>query len=353
MDDETRLVKLIIESKIKKEKHIPAVFVAEIFQRLQNIIYYIVDDLEENPTRRAGDFPNSVKERAELVISGMHIGSTDAELMLSDSQIGLFDNMTFGEKAISIADGLIQSVSKEDTGHGISAFIKNGLRQERIIREFEGIWPDEQSKYNVFLGFGKRDLTLLNPSHRHALRDLLQKPPENVEKSIIGRLMEVRVDQKRSFQIDAVEGPVICSYTPDLENRVIENIGRLVRIKGIMSLGRGGRYTLSLNNENSIEDLNVLPLDKVKIRGRSLDLGEPVLLNVSYEDDCYWVSNDKFHLRGFGPNLKTAIEDLVEEIEMLWDDYVEVRLEELSEDALDLRRKLIQVFGGESANANA
>jgi hypothetical protein len=353
MDDETKRVKLIVESNIKKRMPVSAVLVAEMFQRLQNIIYYIVDDLEGNPPRRAGDFPNSVKDRAELVISGMRIGSAEAELMLSDSQTGLPGSVTFGEKAISIAGGIVRKVTDEDSGLVLSNIIKNGLRQERVIREFEAIWPDEQSKYKINLSFGKSDVVQLNPSHRHILRDLLQKPPESVEKSVTGRLMEVRVDQRRSFQIDTAEGVVTCSYPSDLETKVVENIGKLVRIRGIMVLERSGKYTLSLDNENSLVDLKMLPLDKVKIRGKSLDLKEPILLDVSYEDDRYWVSNDEFHLRGFGFNLKVAIEDLVEEIETLWEDYVEVGLGELSEDAHDLRKKLILAFGGERANANA
>lgn len=132
----------------------------------------------------------------------------------------------------------------------------------------------------------------------------------------------------------------------------LESIGRLVRIRGIMALEKGGKYTLSLDNEKSIEDLILLPLDKVRIKGEYTDLKEPILLDVSYEKDQYWVSNDKFHLRGFGPNLKAAIDDLNEEIVTLWEDYVEVGLEELSDDALDFRKELLFVFGGERANAN-
>jgi hypothetical protein len=352
MSDETKRVKLIIESKEGKDKPVSAIFVAEMFQRLQNIIYYIVDDLEGNPSRKAGDLPNSVKEKAELVVKGIQIGSVEAELMLSDTQVGLPGRATLGEKAVSIADSFVQKVNEEDVSAVLSNDIKNKHRQNRIIQEFDAIWPDVQSKYILSLGLGKKDSLPLDPSHKHILRDLLSRPPEKVEKSITGRLMEIRVDQRRTFQIDTAEGPVTCSYAPDLEDKVIESIGRLVRIKGIMALEKGGKYTLTLDNEKSIEDLKLLPLDKVRIKGGYRDLKEPILLDVTYEDDQYWVSNDKFRLRGFGPSLKVAIEDLNEEIETLLDDYVEVGLEELSADALDFRKELLSVFGGERANAN-
>jgi len=353
MGDETKRIKLLVESKTRNNGQISALFVAGIFQRLQNILYYIVDELEGNPTRKAGDFPNSVKEKAELVISGMHIGSVEAELMISDSQMGLPGSVTYGEKALLIADEILVNVSQEkDIGHALSNTMKNDHRLTRVLRELDAIWPDEQSEYNVGLGFGKQGIMRLQPSHKHVFQNVLSRQPENVEKSVVGRLMEVRVDQRRSFQIDTFEGVVTCTYAQDLEDRIIENIGRLVLIRGVMALEKGGKYALRLVNEKSIEDLELLPLDKIRMKGRSLNLKESILLEVIYEDDQYWVSNDKFHLRGYGSTLKAAIEDLNEEIEILWEDYVETGLEQLSRDAMDFRKELIASFGGEKSNAN-
>jgi hypothetical protein len=353
MGNETKQIKLLIESKTKRNGPISALFVAGIFQRLQNILYYIIDDLEENPARKAGDFPSSVKEKAELVISRMDIGSIEAELTISDSQMGLPGNATYGEKALLIADEILVSISQENNiDHALSRTIKNEYRLARVLHEFDAIWPDEQSNYNVVLGFGKRDVMSLQPSRKNVFRNVLSKPPEKAEKSVVGRLMEVRVDQRRSFQIDTAEGVVTCTYAQDLEDRILESIGRLVLIRGIMALEKGGKYTLRLVSEKSIEDLKMLSLDKIRMKGRLLNLKEPILLEVIYEDDRYWISNDKFHLRGYGPTLKTAIEDLNEEIEILWEDYVETSLEQLSMDALDFRKQLIASFGGEKSNAN-
>ncbi len=342
MAGDTRRVIIHLESKIKKEKPVPALKVAEAFQRLQNVLYHIVDDLEGNPPRGRGDFPNSVKERCELVITKMIIGSVEAELAISDLQSGLPGEETFGEKAISITEKLVQAVSEEaDVGAMISGFIKNEHRMNRILSEFDFLWPDAQSNYNIGLNFRRTQTKFLDPVHKHVIRDLLSKPPEKTEKSAIGRLMEIRVDQKRRFQIDTSDGVVTCSYTPELEDKIVENIGRLIRVRGVMALEKGGRYTLSLEDDKSIEDLKYMPLYNIEIRGRNLDLKEPLDLDLLYEDDRYIVSNDKLHLMAVGPNLKDAIEGINEEIEILWEDYVEASLDELSEDAMEFRKKII------------
>ena len=51
------------------------------------------------------------------------------------------------------------------------------------------------------------------------------------------------------------------------------------------------------------------------------------------------------------PTLKAVVEGINEEIESLWEDYVEASLEELSRDALDLRGELVSAFGGETSDA--
>jgi len=72
-----------------------------------------------------------------------------------------------------------------------------------------------------------------------------------------------------------------------------------------MALERG-KYNLSLKDEKSLEGIDWLPLSDVKIVGKSIKLN-----------------------------------------------YVEAGLDELSQDALDLRRELISALGGESADVQA
>ena len=353
MTIEAKRIRVHIATKDKDHKPISVAIVAENFQKIQNIIYYIVDDLEGNVPRRGGDFPNSVKEKSELVLTGMSFGSIEAELTISNSQTGLPGEEMFGERAISIGNEIVQAITKDgDASAIVSRFIKNEQRSYRIFREFESIWPNDDSKYNIGLNFGLRQMVFLDPACKHVLRSILSRPTENAEKAVMGRLMEVRVDQKRSFQVDTIEGMVTCLYAPELEDKIVENIGRLVLVKGTMALERG-KYALSIRDEKSIEGLGWLPLSDVKIGGKSSKLKEPIYLDVSYENDNYILSNDKFHLRAEEPTLKTAMEEINKEIEVSWEDYVEASLEELSEDALDLRKELISAFGGESANAHA
>jgi len=82
---------------------IPAIYIAEMLQHIQNILYSIGDHLEGNAPRSKGDFPQSVKENCSLVVTGLNRGSIHAQMQIGDTQEGLFEAQTFGERAIDIA----------------------------------------------------------------------------------------------------------------------------------------------------------------------------------------------------------------------------------------------------------
>ncbi len=93
-----------------------------------------------------------------------------------------------------------------------------------------------------------------------------------------------------------------------------------------------------------IEPLRRKALYKIQLKDRIVSLMNPINLDVIYQDEQYIVTYDKLRLHFFAGNLKDAVEGINEEIEMLWEDYVEADEDELSEDAIELRDELISMF---------
>ena len=57
----------------------------------------------------------------------------------------------------------------------------------QIVREFESIWPNDDSKYNIGLNFSLKQMVFLDPACKHVLRSILSRPTENAEKAVIGK----------------------------------------------------------------------------------------------------------------------------------------------------------------------
>jgi hypothetical protein len=337
-----------VSFSISDANNVAAVQVAEIIQRLQNILYTIGDHLEGNEPRTRGDFPQSIKESCTLVITGLDMGSVHAEMQIGDAQTSLPGMQTLGERSIRIAgnflDVLNASSDKEELDSELHRLIDDPHRCNRILRGFDYIWPaNGQSQSEVSFVFGESSQNQLNPAQKAAVQSLLQKSPEEYEKEIFGRLTELRVDKKRQFHVDSTEGPIRCQYTSEIENVIVDSIGEFVRVRGMMTPTRSGTYILGVDDENSLETLPQYLLKTFRSDSSEKHLKEAVPIDLIFENDMYIAYNDNLGLLVAALSMKEAIEGINEEFIILWSEYVEVEVHELTDGAKNFRDKLIKL----------
>ena len=335
-----------ISFSITGEERIPATEMVGAIQHIQTVIYHIGDYLNGTPNRPKGDFPQVVKDQCTLFITNLEIGSVVAEMQIGDAQTGLpgLDG-TYGERAISLANDLIELISHDDASlESLHEKIENPHRVNKILKEIDAMWPNAQSKRSLNFGFGGNPRKRLNPDRKSVIQSLLHTPLEKYEKEVFGRVIEIRVDEKRKIQIDTPEGVIDCHYTPDIEDAVREVIGEFVTIRGMM-MPQKTKFILSIDNEVSIDHVLQYHLKTMEKDGIDIDLIEEVLIDVDFEDDYYIASNDDLGLLSAKPKMKQVIDEIQEELAVLWQEYVAVGESELTSSGKDLRKKLISIAG--------
>jgi hypothetical protein len=335
-------IELTIKSIKEPGAPIPAMLVAEKFQSLQNLLYVVGDFLEGNKYRTGGDFPNSVKEKFTLVVKDLEIGSVGATLGIADTQTGLSPQFpTFGERAIELTNEIVHiAQSDDDISDKIAEKIPEDQRAYRVIQEIDHLWPDAKSLYSIRLGLGKPRSFQLNPTRKPVIQRALRKIPEAAEKTIVGRLIQIRVDKKHECRIDTPEGEYSCHYTPEMEKAMKNYVGNVVSVIGQMA----EKNKIEISSENAIEQLPHLPLQEFNFKNRRIFLKEPILLDVQFEADEYILTNDLFHLLATASSLKRGIQAIEEELAALWDEYVEANPDTLTQDAIEFRSKLTSLF---------
>ena len=331
-------IELTIKSTKEPDSPIPALLVAEKFQSLQNLLYVIGDFLEGNKYRTGGDFPNSVKERFTLVVRDLKIGSVGATLSIADPQQGLFPKMpTFGEKAIELTNEIVHIAQSDDEiSEKIAEKIPEEQRAYRVIQEIDHLWPDNRSPFSVRLGLGQPRSFQLNPSRKIVIQRALRKVPEAAEKTVVGRLIQIRVDKKHECRIDTPQGEYSCKYTPELEKSIKNYVGNVVSIVGQMKESN----KIEISSEKAIEQIPHLPLREINFKNHHVILAEPLDLDILFEGDEYILSNDSFHLLATSSSLKSGIQEIEEELSSLWKEYVDVDPGTLTKDAIEFRLKL-------------
>jgi len=81
-------------------------------------------------------------------------------------------------------------------------------------------------------------------------------------------------------------------------------------------------------------------LDRVRIKGRIRKLAQGLEITVESDDDRLILSSEKFGLLVSAPTLEEGIAGISEEIDTLFEIYVDENIENLTPDAIKLRSSL-------------
>ncbi|MDD2665562.1 MAG: hypothetical protein PHD13_02110 [Methanocellales archaeon] len=302
-----------IEIKTKDDKKVPVTLAVDVFQRIQNILYSVSDHLKGNPFRPKGDFPSDVKEECSLVFSNIALGSMSAELQLSKSQMGLLGLDTCGEKALEKTNEIIETISIEDEPEeDLLKIIDSPKRLNRIVRELDQIWPEETAKYNISFAYKQRKRDF-HPNRKPIIKFLLSHPIEEYEKEMQGRIIEFRVDHKRQFEIDTPEDIIKGKYSPEIEDYVIQHIGGLVQVRGLMSVVNK-QHIFEIKDENAIEEINAIPIPNFLLDNKLVEFKQPLSIKIEFESEQYILSNDELKLLVIAKNIKDGLNEIKEEL---------------------------------------
>lgn len=108
--------------------------------------------------------------------------------------------------------------------------------------------------------------------------------------------------------------------------------------------GKTNLWDYGVQTPISLENpLSRLSISEVFINERKVKLSEPLSVKIQFEDQQYILSDDDLGLLAISGKLDNAVNEIQEEFSELWNEYVTCPEEELTEDAIALRAKLIRL----------
>lgn len=339
-DSKTIILNLV--GKENRQKNIPITVVADYLRRVQHILYLICDQVEKNPFRSCGDFPGSVKDKCELVVTDLSIGSVCAALSLASPQTGLFPEFPQpGIQAINIFGKLVNASASEDEDveTHFTHEIPDVSRARKLMREFRELIPEEQSDITVSLGAGEREPVVLSPRYRDRFQKALQHSAEDPEIEILGRLVEISVDKKRRLRVDTPIGEKLISYSPDVEPDLLQNVGRIVRFKATTNMKKSNAIA-HIDDDVTLVALERIPISELVIHGTTYVLDTPLEFEMEFEEEEYILTNCDLHLVVSCRRLKDCGRQVSEQMESLIDTYCSEPDEALTQDGREFRDRL-------------
>jgi len=113
----------------------------------------------------------------------------------------------------------------------------------------------------------------------------------------------------------------------------------------IEGLPTGGNVRIIVSSRDELSDSSYVILENLDIGGARIKLKKPFRLEYTYHNGLYDANNDEIRVSAVSKNLDDVIEIISEKIEILYDLYVNDVSMELTEDALELRKKLKGYLG--------
>lgn len=334
-----------ISSKNGQGKKIPLSIIANGFQKIQSLVYILGDQIEGNEFRSAGNYPNQVKERYELALSSLNIGSADSFIVPASSLQSLGHMLSPAEQAISLMNQVIYVISEYPEGKAdISEIIPDERRKRKFARELADFWPNEETQYIYEVGTETSPLIRLLPEKRNELlRIQKQYHPVHEVHDIYGRITSLNVNEKRKIIIETPKGDISGHYIQDIEGDLIDYLGSFVHFEAILIL-ENGKFHVEIDDTISIEHFEEFPLDYAEINNQKKRLLSPLTISVEYVDEQYHLENQEFLLETYATRFKDAMDNILDQFELLYLEYCTCDPNELTLDALDLRNSLMSYF---------
>ncbi len=355
MEENTKKIEVKIASKIKSQSAVSISIIADYLNTLQTIMYISGDFLEGNKYRTGGNFPNSVKKRCDLVVNDLNYGSFEATIALADPQTSLPfpefpDQGTIGERALKMTREIIEiSADHDDIASNIFDIMPDEFRVHRCLQVLDSIWPDEKSQFSLNVGFNKHRIKL-DPVRKPIIQQAIKKQPEKYQGKVTGRIIDIRVDRKRRCIIDTPDGEVNCKYEPEMQDVIFNNLTKLVIISGMIEQEKN-KFSIEFTDKSALEPIDSLSLSEVDFgEGNIKKFTHPLKIFAEYEDesDSYIITNEEFKLLAVAPNLKVGMEEINEELKILYEEYVNEDISNLTESAVQLREQLLILLGEDS-----
>lgn len=336
-----------ISSKNGEGKKIPLSVIANGFQKIQSLIYILGDQIEGNEFRSAGNYPNQVKERYELALSSLQIGSADSYIVPTSSLQSLGQMPSPAEQAISLMNKVFSVISESpDVNSDITNIIPDERRRKKFGRELADFWPDEETPYIYEIGNGASSLKRLIPAKRNEILQIQKQfRPVHESRDIYGRITDLNVNEKRKIIIETPEGEIFGHYIQDIEVDLIEYLGSFVRFEATLKLEKG-KFYVEIDDTITIERFEKYPLEYAVINNQKSRLSTPLVVSFEYVDEQYHLENQEFLLETYATRLKDAMDNILDQLELLYLEYVTCDLDELTPDAIDLRNSLVSYFEG-------
>lgn len=347
MGNQDRTLELRIVSIDSPDLHIPFSLLEKMLRFIQQALFHAGDYQAGWRPRKKGPFPKEVLEQCELFVTGFTLGSLHVNASLPEPDPLLLPEEDLGTKALHTMGAALYAVSNDDEA-GLATAIADRTHRTRFLKAVEGAMPDEAAPYglNLLIAHSASPVYLRPKTRQTILRLIHPEEARAEDRKIVGELVLLKISGGRNLGIKLDDGRVIvCHFTPDQENFITQQVvGSVVEVTGRASLAADGVI-------QTIDDVyDVVPVDfrplrikVITVGSRRFHLKKPISVELDFQDSVWSYEYLPLGIITCSPSRSEALSQFWEEFEFIWEEYAQERDENLTLDAQELKRHLLEL----------
>lgn len=311
---------------------------------MQRAIYLLAMDVEKVEVRGKDRVDGHLQATYEVRIGPLaegslvipaRIGNPSIDLFAPDKIRGVVEN--FGKA--------LDAIVRNDV-RAIGLLVPDRIRRQRFIEAVRGIIPKSGSRTRVRVeveGVAPIDLT---QREQERVRAMLRRSDQaQVSQTITGELIKIDFkDRKLTLRYLPSAREVACTYEEAVEEMLLENPRELIQVTGTVTLGEDG-FPDKLSDVERIEEVDYSPITiaEIGVSGQSIRFRPELLVYPELDDtqQLYLATYDGIGLHVFAETREGLLQEIEEQIAMLWTEYAQAADDELSASGRKIKQRLL------------
>lgn len=229
--------------------------------------------------------------------------------------------------------------------------IPDSTLRDRALLEMKKFFPKAGDRWGF--GFGRSgvgEIHLEAKSVKTIERWFAQDEPQDAIMTVTGELIGIDfAGNKVTLRYAPTGREIICAYLPEIEDTILASRRDLIQVTGKFILD-------DLNNPKSLSDvmqieavdLSPMTFDRVEFGDRVFRLREPLTLTPTLDESEQYMElcDDTLDLFVYAQNREQLVDELAEQIAVLWDEYAQEDPANLSDTAVSLQERLLKAIEG-------
>ena len=328
-----------------KGESIPAEILVKAVHGVQQLVWIAAAATQERALKQRFKPGTDLRRRFTLRLSVPKAGSYELPAEVVDDR----GQMALGLGGVGLLDmvGDIWTAVGDNDLEKLQSLVPDSNYRARMLGEFRRMLPRQGDGWTLGLRLRSDSEVMLDHRDRAAVDRWLSKG-EAYEKhlTVIGQLQRIDFAQHKAVILyPPTSKEIDCIYLPEAEDDILDARREMFQVTGQFVLDDSG-HPKQLTDVRSFEPINLTTglVDVFDCDGQTIVVDPPVEITPALDPDTlqwFAASVPELNIEASGRTREELFDDVIEQLRFLWQEYACDGDEKLSEDAIELKRRLL------------